>query len=72
MDFLKWAEEYSQTAEQIKQMLDSLKQKRKSLSGEDAFRLERKIASLHGMYDDCISTSEILKGKVKKHEKVKL
>lgn len=72
MDFLKWAEEYSQTAECIKRLIDSLRANRKNFSGEEACCFERKIASLRGMYDDCISTSNILKGKAKKHEKIEL
>lgn len=72
MNFRVWAEDYMKTADILAKYIEEMKEKRKSLTGEEAVFFDRKIYTLKAMYGDCISTAEILKGKAEHDEESSL
>lgn len=60
MTYSEWAEEYRQSAEQVKQKISDLRAERDTVSALQQRSIDNRIKILYGMYLDCMHTYEIL------------
>lgn len=60
MTYREWAEEYYQSAADVKKRLETIKKEMKTAAGEKLALLNQRHNILYGMYLDCIHVAETL------------
>ncbi len=60
MDYCEWGREYLRQAQKMKEHLSPLRDRLKSISGEEAILLRRRIAMLDEMYLELCHTGRYL------------
>lgn len=60
MDYTRWSREYLEKAQQVKEDMEKLKVRLKSVKGDERRSINAALITLRTMYLDCTKAAEIL------------
>ena len=60
LNYCEWSKEYSQTAEEIEQVINKLKAQKRGASLSKKKEIDAKLSKYRSYYNECVETANIL------------